>query len=82
MKCNKIAARKERRTYLEVQNDGPYQAEGEFRVAIDDILGPDVDQFDFLAVQKMQGRVYVMQHVKPHLTPFAWLKTKYRMKHD
>lgn len=35
-------------SYLEVQDDRPYQAEGEFRITVHDVLRPDVDQLDLL----------------------------------
>ena len=31
---------------LEAQDDGPYETERELRVAVDDVLGSDVHQFD------------------------------------
>lgn len=34
------------RTYLEVEDDGPYQAEGQLRVPVDDVLAADVNQLD------------------------------------
>lgn len=33
-------------TNLEVEDDGPYQSERQLGVAVDDVFGADVDQFD------------------------------------
>ena len=38
-----------------MENDGPYQAKGQLRVAIDDILGADVDQFDLFGESGERG---------------------------
>lgn len=66
---------------LEVQDDGPDQAQGELRVAVDDVLGPDVDQPDLFAVKKVEGRIHVVEHVETHDTPLAWLrKRKHRSR--
>lgn len=32
--------------YLEVKDDGPYQAKGQLGVSICNVIIPDVDQFD------------------------------------
>lgn len=32
--------------YLEVQDDGPDQTQGQFGVSVGDVIVPDVDQFD------------------------------------
>lgn len=34
--------------HLEVEDDGPNEAERELRVAVHDVLGADVDQLDLL----------------------------------
>ena len=35
-------------SYLEVEDDGPYEAEGELGVAVHNVLATDVDQLDLL----------------------------------
>ena len=37
-----------RGSYLEVEDDGPDEAEGEFGVAVHNVLSSDVDQLDLL----------------------------------
>lgn len=69
MTCAKIV------TYLEVQNDGPDETEGELRVAVDDVLRPDVDQFDFLVAQKVERHLGVLQHVEAHFSLLPWLES-------
>lgn len=36
--------------YLEMKDDGPYQSEGEFGIAVDDVLSLYVDQLDVFAL--------------------------------
>lgn len=61
---------------LEVEDDGPYQSQCEFWIAVDDVFGSDVNQSDLLAVKEVERRVHVVKHVKTHDTSFAWLKVK------
>lgn len=47
-------------THLEVQDDGPYEAERELRVAVHDVLGPDVHQLDLSGTKReLDIRVFV-----------------------
>ena len=41
--------------YLEVKDDGPYQAQGQLGVSIGDVIIPDVDQFNLT----QRGHKYV-----------------------
>lgn len=40
-------------THLEVQNNRPDQAERQLRIAVDNVLCPNVDQFDLFVAQKV-----------------------------
>lgn len=63
-------------TYLEVENDGPYEAKCELRITVDDILGSYVDELDFLVTKKVQCHLDILQHVKTHSTSFPRLQDK------
>lgn len=63
-------------TDLEVQDDGPYQSQGKLRVAVDDILCPDVDELDLLVPEKVECHLDVLQHVESHPASLARLETK------
>lgn len=60
-----------------MEDDGPNEAQRQLGVAIDDIFGSDVDQFDLLVAQKVQRHLSVLQHVEPHFTLLPWLGEKY-----
>lgn len=57
-----------------MQDDGPYQAEREFWVAVHDVLRPDVNQLNLLVSQKVESHLHVLQHVETHSTPLPRLK--------
>lgn len=57
-----------------MQNDGPDQAKGQLRVAVDDVLSPDVDQLDLLVAEEVERHLHVLQHVEPHAASFARLE--------
>lgn len=61
-------------TDLEVQDDGPYQSEGELGVPVDDVLSPDVDELDLLVAEEVESHLDVLQHVEPHTASFARLE--------
>lgn len=61
-------------TYLEVQDDGPNQTECELWVTVDDVLRPDVDQFDFFVAQEIERHLCVLQHVEAHFSLLPWLE--------
>jgi hypothetical protein len=61
-------------TDLEVQDDGPYETEGQLGVAVHDVLRPDVDQLNLLVPEEVERHLHVLQHVEPHATSFARLK--------
>ena len=48
-------------TYLEVKDDGPYQAQGQLGVSISDVIISDVDQFDL----SQMGHKYVQLSYGP-----------------
>ena len=52
--------------YLEAEDDGPDEAEGEAVVAVDDVVGAHVLQVHLLLLEELQGLVHVLQAVDPH----------------
>lgn len=64
-------------TYLEPEDDGPYEAKNEPVVPIDDVVWAHVLQVDFLVLQKSQRFVSVFQTVDAHF-PASWLRLKQR----
>lgn len=60
-------------TYLEVQDDGPDEAEREFGVPVDDVFSSDVDQLDLLVPEEVEGHLDILQHVEAHTASFARL---------
>lgn len=54
-----------RLTYLEVQNDGPDQAQHHRWSPVHQIGRIDVHQFDFLAGQKLKRRICITEKVRP-----------------
>ena len=63
-------------SYLEVEDDGPDEAEGELGVAVDDVLAADVDQLDLLVPQEPQSGLHVLDCVKPHPTSLPRLEKR------
>ena len=63
-------------SYLEVEDDGPDEAEGELGVAVDDVLAADVDQLDLLVPQEPQSGLYILDCVKPHPTSLPRLENR------
>ena len=63
-------------SYLEVEDDGPDEAEGELGVAVDDVLAADVDQLDLLVPQEPQSGLHVLDCVKPHPTSLPRLENR------
>ena len=61
-------------SYLEVEDDGPDEAEGELGVAVDDVLAADVDELDLLVPQEPQRGLHVLDGVEPHPTSLPRLK--------
>ena len=61
-------------SYLEVEDDGPDEAEGELGVAVDDVLAADVDQLDLLVPQEPQRGLHVLDGVEPHPSSLPRLK--------
>ena len=57
-----------------MEDDGPDEAEGELRVAVDDVLTADVDQLDLLVPQEPQRGLHVLDGVEPHPTSFPRLQ--------
>ena len=63
-------------SYLEVEDDGPDEAEGELGVAVDDVLAADVDQLDLLVPQEPQRGLHVLDRVEPHPASLSRLQNK------
>lgn len=61
-------------TNLEVQDDGPYQSEGQLGVPVDDILSPNVNEFDLLVPEEVECHLDILQHVEPHTASLARLE--------
>ena len=61
-------------TYLKVEDDGPDEPEGKFRVAVDDILAADVDEFYLLVAQESQRRLHVLDGVEAHAAALSGLR--------
>ena len=57
-----------------MQDDGPNETQGEFGVAVDDVLASDVDQFDLLVAEEPQGRLDVLDGMEAHSASFPRLK--------
>jgi hypothetical protein len=56
-----------------VEDDGPDEAEGEFGVAIYNVLAPNVDQLDLLVAQEAQRCLDVLYGVESHPPPLPRL---------
>ena len=64
-------------SYLEVEDDGPDEAEGELGVAVDDVLAADVDELDLLVAQEPQCRLHVLDGVEAHAAALSGLQSEY-----
>ena len=60
-------------TYLEVEDDGPDEPEGELGVSVDDVLAADVDELDLLVAQEPQRRLHVLDGVEAHAAALSGL---------
>ena len=63
-------------SYLEVEDDGPDEAEGELGVAVHDVLAADVDKLDLLVAEEPQRRLHVLYRVETHATSLPRLQRK------
>ena len=61
-------------SYLEVEDDGPDEAEGELGVAVPDVLPADVDKLDLLVAEEPQRRLHVLYRVETHATSLPRLQ--------
>ena len=52
--------------YLEAQDDGPDEAEGQPVVSIHDVVGPHVLKMDSLLLQELKGLVHILQTGAAH----------------
>ena len=57
-----------------MKDDGPYEAEGQLGVTVDNILASDVHQLDLLVPQEPQRGLHVLNGVEPHPPAFTRLK--------
>lgn len=60
-------------THLKVQDYRPDQAQGQFGIAVNDVVGMNVDQLDILSHEKAQSGVDILQHVEAQFAFFARL---------
>ena len=60
-----------------MQDDCPYEAEGELGVPVDDVLASDVDQLDLLVAEEPEGRLHVLDGVETHAAALAGLEEKF-----
>ena len=65
-----------KKSYLKVEDDGPNESKGKFRISINDIFTADIDQFDFLIAKEAQGSFYILNSMKSHSATFSRLKKK------
>ena len=61
-------------SYLEVEDDGPDQAQGQLRVSVHYILTPDVDKLDLLVPEEPERCLHVLNGVETHAPSFSRLK--------
>ena len=59
--------------YLEAEDDGPDETQGEAVVPVHDVVGAHVLQVDLLLLEELQGLVHVLQAVDTH-TPLSGLR--------
>ena len=52
--------------YLEVEDDGPDEAERQLGVAVDNVFAADVDQLDLLVAEEAERGLHVLDGVEPH----------------
>lgn len=57
-----------------MQDNRPDQAQSQFGVSIDNVLGSNINQFNLLITEKVQGHLSILQHMETHFTLFSWLK--------
>ena len=63
-------------SYLEVEDDGPDEAERQLGVAVDNVFAADVDQLDLLVPEEPQSGLHVLDCVKPHPTSLPRLEKR------
>lgn len=67
-------------SYLEMQNECPCETKDELRVAIDDLICSNVDQFDFsLFLEEIKSILNILEFVEPH---FAFLTGLSQMERE
>ena len=66
-------------SYLEVEDDGPDEAEGELGVAVDDVLAADVDKLDLLVPREPKRGLHVLDGVEPHPSSLTRLENEVKL---
>ena len=64
------------KSYLKVEDDGPNESKGKFRISINDIFTADIDQFYFLIAKEAQRSFYILNGMKSHSATFSRLEKK------
>ena len=63
-----------KKSYLKVEDDGPNESKGKFRISINDIFTADIDQFYFLIAKESQRSFYILNGMKSHSATFSRLE--------
>ena len=63
-----------KKSYLKVEDDGPNESKGKFRISINDIFTADIDQFYFLIAKEAQRSFYILNGMKSHSATFSRLE--------
>ena len=59
-----------------MEDDGPNESKGKFRISINDIFTADIDQFYFLIAKEAQRSFYILNGMKSHSATFSRLEKK------
>ena len=57
-----------------MEDDGPNESKGKFRISINDIFTADIDQFYFLIAKESQRSFYILNGMKSHSATFSRLE--------
>ena len=57
-----------------MEDDGPNESKGKFRISINDIFTADIDQFYFLIPKEAQRSFYILNGMKSHSATFSRLE--------
>ncbi len=57
-----------------MEDDGPDESEGEFWIAVNNVLAANVDKLDLFVAEESQCRLHILDGVEAHATSFSRLK--------